>query len=67
MSDSYRALVVEFDSAIDEETAERLVEAIGCIRHVQRVVPQVAGWEYHQAVDTAKSELRAKLWEVLKG
>ena len=66
MTDHYYALTVVLEKPIRADDAEPIIQAILMIKDVVNVTPQVADWETYAAIESAKHELRQKLWAVLK-
>ena len=65
MTDRYHTLTVVLERDTREDDAQCLIDAIAQLRGVASVTGVVADFCEHMAVERAKSELRAKLWEVL--
>ena len=65
MTDRIYALTVTLTEPIREDDAEAIINAIKLIRGVASVTPLVANAELYYATETAKRELRDKLWSIL--
>jgi hypothetical protein len=66
VTDRYYALTVLLNKEIRKDDCESVIEAIKMIRHVMKVVPQVAQPELYFAQEQAKFDLRNQLWNLLK-
>jgi hypothetical protein len=66
VSDDYKGLVVVFEKDFGEERTNAIINAILQIKGVDCIQPQQSDFNHVMAVEQAKSELRKKLWEVLK-
>jgi len=66
MSDRTRCLVVVLDEDYRTDDAQSIVDAIKMVRGVVSVRAHVSDITQHVAIETARSELRRKLHEVLR-
>lgn len=65
MTDRYMALTVVLEKEIREDDAESLIIAIGMIRGVAKVIPEVSDIGVSVARITAKNEIYQELFKVL--
>ena len=66
MTDQYNYLTVALETDIRSDDAEALIAAIGMLRGVLKVEPNVANPNDWLAITRARQELGEKLWAVLK-
>jgi hypothetical protein len=66
MSDRYHSLTVVLDEPMRDDDAEKIMNAIRCLRGVVAVEGNVADSGHFVAMSSARHELRGKLWEALK-
>jgi hypothetical protein len=66
MTDRFNTLTVVLDRDIREDDAEVLISAIKMIKGIIDVKGNVSSPETWMAEERAKSELRTKLYEILK-
>ena len=67
MTDRYCALTVVLDETIRKDDAQKVLAAIRMVKGVVEVRPVVASPEAYWARATALRELKAKLWDILRG
>ena len=65
MTDRYNALVVVLEIDLREDSAQPLIDAIGQMRGVLRVQPNVVSPTDYIAEQRARQGLAAKLWDFL--
>lgn len=66
MTDMINAFTVTLERDLREDDAEALKQAIGQLRGVVSVMPNVAHIEDHIAYDRARADLRRRLWAALE-
>jgi hypothetical protein len=66
MTDRFKALTVVLENEIREDDAQHLLNAIMMLKGVISVQGNVINPDHWIAQETAKLELRKKLWEALK-
>lgn len=66
MTDRYDAFVVEMESDIREDDAERLIEVLRHLKGVANVVPHVVGWEALMQRDRVRLEVEEKLLHAVR-
>lgn len=66
MTDRFHSFTVVLKEPIREDDAEALMNAIRCLKGVIDVAGNVADANAYVAYSRARSELRDKLWDVLK-
>lgn len=66
MTTRLKGVVVLFEQDIREDDAEKILEAIRCLRNVADVRPVEAGIGDWMAAERARQELGLKLLEVLR-
>lgn len=64
MTDRYNALTVVLERDIREDDAEHILKAIGMIRGVLSVTPNIADMEAHIAEQRVRREMGEKLMAV---
>lgn len=67
MTDRFNALVVVLEDDIREDDAEKIIDAVKCLRGVLSVNGNVSDISSHTAEMRVKQELGKKLWDVLYG
>lgn len=65
MTDRIKGLVVTLERDIREDDVEPIIDAIGQLRGVLSVVPDVVDVQDHMARERIRTELRAKLYAAL--
>lgn len=66
MTDRIHSFTVALDQNIRDDDVQPIIDAIQMIKHVLSVTPHVADADAYMAESRAKTELRQKLWDVLK-
>lgn len=66
MTETISGLVVTLDEGIREDQAKLIASAIRLIGGVIAVQPIAEDFQHLMAVNQAKSDLRKRLWEVLR-
>ena len=66
MTDRLKGCIVVFDADYRDDDAESILEAIGMVKGVQSVTPEVSNSQDWMARERIKFELRDKLFEVLR-
>ncbi|HET9954157.1 MAG TPA: hypothetical protein VFQ61_06620 [Polyangiaceae bacterium] len=65
MTDRYNGFSVVLEKDVRSDDAERIIDAIRCIRGVLSVTPHVQDWEGHMAEQRAREHYREQLISVL--
>jgi len=66
MTDRYFAITVLLEGDIREDDAQPIIDAIRMIKGVIKVKPHISNPDLWGAVELAKSELRKKIWDIVK-
>jgi hypothetical protein len=66
MTDRYYSLTVVLDKEIRQDDCQSLIDAILMMKRVIKVIPHIADASHYCAMETARYDMRKKLWEALE-
>lgn len=65
MSDRLKGLTIVFKKPIRDDDAESMIKAMYLFENVAKVIPKIVTHDHIMAVETAKFNIRERLWKAL--